>query len=390
MESEWLNYISNNSNNFSSVEQNIKARLFLNSVYNRRIYKRKKSNFSTNNTNNYHIQFPTTSISINPIDYQWFLQGQSNGNITLWKFNDKKKNPSFIDYESNDQLMDKRHVTVKEYDTCLCLKWYTIDSGLFFQSSLSGISIWDTSSMSCVYQFPVIENGNSDHIYEFDTLGDQILLNDQIFDLKTMTAQLQLRERKASKYNDINQPNISGTINNETITCKSIYINEHDVATGHIDGMLKIWDIRKPNSPYSKTKIGNGQIKSISCDRDTIWCCYGFNRIVQLWPDSATPTFIKNFKHVGESMAKEIYVTGTAADSDNLDLVFCRHNTGISLYSSKDGKYQMDFESTTSQEHRDGNITTSTLIPSVTCMDFNDSISTLLVGLNDQSIIEWK
>ncbi|ODV95346.1 hypothetical protein PACTADRAFT_50082 [Pachysolen tannophilus NRRL Y-2460] len=213
---------------------------------------------SSEETNSFYpVKFPErchpsgiNSLDIDKQENRFILSGGSDSSIKLWDLNqtiDEGGNffKNFKDVE-NFQNIEINKKTIKSIASIprrmghefgiSCIKWWPLDNGLFISSSFDNtIKVWDTNNFKEAYSFDI-----SSKIYDFDisSTGEHSLIASanessliRLLDLKTTS----------------NSHTLSGH-RGKILAVKWSPTNPNILASGGVDGELKIWDIRRAKS----------------------------------------------------------------------------------------------------------------------------------------------
>ncbi|CAI5758811.1 unnamed protein product [Candida verbasci] len=202
---------------------------------------------------NCHKNASVNSLSLDSIDYQFLLSGCGDSSIKLWDLNQQEitGKPSEIDSKLNK---NPKNYDTFDYDNPIstftniatiprkthhkfgisALQWWPYDTGMFVSSSFDHtIKIWDTNELKPVHSFNL-----NQRIYSIDVNGENSLIstaNDHPFirllDLKSTSSSHTLSGHKG-----------------KTLSVKWHPINSNLLASGGLDGEVKIWDIRRSKS----------------------------------------------------------------------------------------------------------------------------------------------
>lgn len=118
-----------------------------------------------------------------------------------------------------------------------CMKWYSIDNGMFFTGSNDcKLKFWDTNAFECVQE---IDIGYRLNQIDIDTDGKYVVAASEdyyprLIDLRTVVS---------SGITNLSH----GKMDSEILCCKTNPTKPHIIATGDAQGNVKLWDLRYAN-----------------------------------------------------------------------------------------------------------------------------------------------
>lgn len=190
---------------------------------------------------NCHRNASVNSISLENQDYQYLLTGGADSSIKLWDLLIQEKCHGLLGImDPNDEGDYDNPVSAYSNIATIprkmghqfgisCIQWWPFDTGMFVSSSFDHyLKIWDTNELEPVHDFDL-----DNRIYSFDirntliaTASDQPFI--RLLDLRSTSSAQSFSGHK-----------------NRTLSVKWHPKDPNILASGGLDGEVKIWDIRR-------------------------------------------------------------------------------------------------------------------------------------------------